>query len=77
MKKLIQFACVALIAMLFTSCKKDYTCTCVYHYPGDPDETTMVTVHSTKSKATTFCSNLQSTFSMGGFDPGESYTCHL
>ena len=78
MKKLTQIALVAIIAVLFASCKKDYTCTCTYVYPGSAAETTSVTIHNTKSKAKTACDNIQTVYSFGGvFVAGESYTCSL
>ncbi len=34
MKKLIPVAAVGLIALMFTSCKKDYKCTCTWNIAG-------------------------------------------
>ncbi len=40
MKKLIPVAAVAVLAMMFTSCKKDYTCTCTSTISGTGITTT-------------------------------------
>ena len=78
MKKLTQITLVALVAVTFASCKKSYTCTCTYTYPGMAPMTTSASVTTTKSKAKTWCNNIQSVYSFGGMTvAGESYTCSL
>lgn len=78
MKKLTQIALVALFAASFASCKKSYTCTCTYTYPGEDPIVTSASVTTTKSKAKTWCNNIQSVYSFGGMTvAGESYTCSL
>ncbi|MCW3123862.1 MAG: hypothetical protein JWQ38_3354 [Flavipsychrobacter sp.] len=56
MKKLFPIALIAFAAMTFTSCKKDYTCTC----SGTGVTITTVTIpKTTKSDAKSKCSTLQ------------------
>ncbi len=59
MKKIAPIAAIALIAAMFTSCKKDYTCECSIN--GSVIGTT--TIHDTKSKAKSQCNQ---TASFGG-----------
>ncbi len=39
MKNLIPVAAVVVLAMMFTSCKKEYTCTCTTSMTGVPSTT--------------------------------------
>lgn len=60
MRKLFPVAVIALVAVMFTSCKKDYTCSCTY---TDPSTNTVIiapniTIHDTKSHAQSACSAL-------------------
>ena len=59
MKKVAPIVAGALLGMMFTSCKKDYTCDCSVNgtYVGS------TTVHTTKGKAKTACTT---TSSFGG-----------
>lgn len=66
MKKLFPVAIIAVFAMMFTSCKKDYTCSCTETDGGTVVATVSATFHDTKSKAQTACSSYQSTVSTGG-----------
>ena len=62
-KALTLFAGVALVAMLFTSCKKDYTCTCTISGVSTPATYTKVS----KKTATDACDALNATWTaLGG-----------
>jgi len=63
MKKLFPVAAVAVLAMMFTSCKKDYTCTCKITSGGTalPDVVLPFT-KTTKSKATDACKTAETTY---------------
>lgn len=65
MKKMITLSAVVLTAMLFTSCKKDYTCTCVTKDNGVELSRTSVTIKDTKKNAESACSG-KATASGGG-----------
>ncbi|MBL7684190.1 MAG: hypothetical protein JNK00_12595 [Flavipsychrobacter sp.] len=56
MTKRILIAGVALMAIAFTSCKKDYTCTCTY--ANNPSVNSTSTIKTTKKDAETKCSTL-------------------
>ncbi len=74
MKKLLPIIAVALFATLFTSCKKDFNCTCTITDPGsDPETITFSIPKTTKSKAETTCKAAQTTYSIGG----SSVACKL
>lgn len=67
MKKLIPVAAVAALAMMFTSCKKDYTCTCTTTSGGTTIGTTDVALGKQKKKdAETACNGHASSSSVGG-----------
>lgn len=56
------FASVAIVAMLFTSCKKDWTCTCVVTNSGTQLTSTPTTIsNASKSDAKTTCDGFNST----------------
>ena len=75
MKKIVLFAMVAIVASTFTSCKKDYTCTCTTKETGVPDVVTTVTIkNATKSDAQKACSG---NASVSGGGVGISITCSL
>ena len=75
MKKIILFAAFALVGSTFTSCKKDYTCTCVTKVTGYPDQTTTLTIKDvSKSDAKKSCD--ASASSTSGGTTG-SITCSL
>jgi hypothetical protein len=62
MKKLLFVAAIAVMAL--SSCKKDYTCTCVISDSSGYFPTTTTTSaipNTTKSKAETACESLNST----------------
>ncbi len=61
-KALTLFAGVALVAMLFTSCKKDYTCTCTVSGVS----TTVTYSKVSKKDATTSCDASNATFVIAG-----------
>jgi uncharacterized lipoprotein YehR (DUF1307 family) len=56
MKKLLPIALVAVAAMTFTSCKKDYTCECTVS-AGGVSSTTTYTFKDTKSGAESKCNS--------------------
>ncbi|GDX52114.1 hypothetical protein LBMAG27_11610 [Bacteroidota bacterium] len=59
-KALTLFAGVAVVAMLFSSCKKDYTCTCTSAGVSTP--ATFVKV--SKKDATDACNQLNTTWAL-------------
>jgi hypothetical protein len=65
MKRLLPIAAIALTAALFTSCKKDYTCTCQWKDNGTVIQTQTFTFNASKSDAKKSCNN-QATISGGG-----------
>jgi hypothetical protein len=66
MKKLVLLSFALMTsAVIFTSCQKDYTCTCT----GDGNSYP-VTYHTTKKKAKDACSALGSVY-------GTGYTCEV
>jgi hypothetical protein len=67
MKKLLfVVAIVATSAVVLSSCKKDYTCTC----KDSNGSSVSVTYHTTKSKAKDACNSAGSTY-------GSSYSCSI
>jgi hypothetical protein len=62
MKKFFPLALIAVSAMMFTSCKKDYTCKCTYTDAGTTVELGSFTIHDTKSNAKSACNNKVSGF---------------
>jgi hypothetical protein len=56
-------------AVVFTSCKKDYVCTCTYTSGGSTSSVS-ATFHTTKKKATDACSASSTAY-------GSSYTCKI
>lgn len=57
MKKLT-LSVLALVAISFASCKKDYTCVC--NWKGTTVEASRTTINDTKDKANSACSDLSS-----------------
>lgn len=75
MKKLIPVAALAVFAMMFTSCKKDYTCTCTWTFAGTSQTVTGSLGKTTKSKAQDACNTSQTNYNnMAGYT---SVTCHI
>lgn len=70
MKKLFPIAMVAVVALMFTSCKKDYTCECSYTTGGVKTVLSSGTIHTTKSKAKDAC-NTTATY------PGATISCEV
>ncbi|TSA49476.1 MAG: hypothetical protein D4R43_03835 [Sphingobacteriales bacterium] len=61
-KSLTLLASVALIAVLFSSCKKDWTCTCVLTNSGTQLSSTPTTIsNASKADAKTTCDGFNST----------------
>ncbi len=56
MKKITMIAVAALLAVSFTSCKKDYTCEC--KYPNNSGLNSSSVIKTTKSDAKTKCETL-------------------
>jgi hypothetical protein len=65
MKKLLPVAIIALTAVMFTSCKKDYTCKCTYTDSGVTTDLGSVTIHDTKSNAKSACNGKVTGFTVG------------
>jgi len=59
---------LAVLAISFASCKKNYTCEC----SGAGYPTVSATFKDTKSKAKTSCDNLTNTYNTGGIT---GYAC--
>jgi hypothetical protein len=80
MKKLFFFALVICAISVFTSCKKDYTCSCVVStYDSDDNSTETitqsVTLNDTKKKAKDACNVKSATQTMGTIT--QTVTCTL
>jgi hypothetical protein len=73
MKKLL-FSVLAVSAIGLTSCKKDYTCTCVSTGSGY-NSTYSATAHLKKKDAQAWCDAGNSSASSGGFN--YTTTCSL
>ena len=59
MKKALKtIAAVAVFAILFTSCKKDWTCTCTIKDSGVVISTSSVTFHASRKVAKSSCDGL-------------------
>jgi hypothetical protein len=71
MKKLFPVAAVAALAMMFTSCKKDYKCTCTASYLGTTTSSTVDLGKQKKKDAEAACSAKAVTTA------GVSYSCKL
>ncbi len=54
MKKIIAVSVFAVFALLFTSCSKDYTCTCTYNTNG-AIQTSTSTINASKRDAEKQC----------------------
>ena len=71
MKKLVLLSFALMTsAVLFTSCKKDYTCTCTYNDGSGTTISGDVTYHATKKKAKEACDLSAST-------GGSGWTCAI
>ena len=55
MKKLFFTAIIAGVAIMFTSCKKNYICTCTETVDGVRTVVGTELIHGTKSKAQSIC----------------------
>jgi len=74
MKKMIPVAAIAVIALMFTSCKKDYTCTCTVTVTGSAATTTSTSVgKTTKSDAQSKCDQIKTVYTT----PASSADCHI
>ncbi len=82
MKKLLTIvAALFLTALVFTSCKKDYTCACTYNYTGsaffnDTSYAFNTTIKDTKKNADATCALANSSLS-DGFGGTQTTTCNL
>ena len=62
MKKITSIALVALLAVAFTSCKKEYTCTCSYDIAGVKGSTDVKSgTKLSKKDAKTWCEGYKTT----------------
>lgn len=64
MKKVFAIAVLTLAVFSFSSCRKDYTCTC--KISGQVEETIPI-LKSKKSQAETFCKNIESANAADGY----------
>jgi hypothetical protein len=64
MKKFVAFAAIIVAVLSFSSCRKDYTCTC--KISGQVEETIPI-LKSKKSQAETFCKNIESANAADGY----------
>lgn len=71
MKKLFPVAAVAVLAMMFTSCKKDYTCTCTSTVAGTTTTVSGKTGKMSKKDAKAACEKGNVSTSFG------SVTCKI
>lgn len=74
MKKIKSVAVIVLIATLFTSCKKDYTCTCSETISGTATVVGNINIHDSKKNAESKCAQL-ATSDFGG--TGAFVACKL
>ncbi len=75
MKKILSFALIGMCFFAFTSCTKDYTCTCTYNTNGLKQQVVTTIPQTTKKKAEDDCAGKQSIH-----HPIVGYTvitCHL
>ena len=73
MKKLFPLAIIA-VALTFTSCKKNYTCTCTETATGMTPITVSSTIKDTKSNAKSKCNTSVNASTLG---VGYSVTCAI
>lgn len=64
MKKFVAFAAISVAVLSFSSCRKDYTCTC--KVAGQVVETNPIP-KSKKSQAETICKNIETANAVDGF----------
>lgn len=77
MKK-ITILSIALVGLAFASCKKDYTCTCVYTYPGGGSSTDVTKIKGVSKKAATAnCASGTSVYSYSGGSSSSTQSCTL
>lgn len=62
MKKLFPLMVVAVVATMFTSCKKDYTCTCTITSGGTTTTQALPMNKVSKSDATDACKAAETTY---------------
>lgn len=72
MKKSLTLFLSLFIILFFSSCRKNYTCTCKFVFTGG-DYTTITQAKSTKKDAEAWCGALQSS----NAQPGVLTTCVL
>jgi hypothetical protein len=76
MKKVFVFAALTLAVFSFSSCKKDYTCSCTSAINGTTVGTpTSMTINDTKSNAKTSCEDGSSSQTTGGIT--QTVTCTI
>ncbi len=66
MKKIAPLAAALLLTFAFTSCKKDYTCTCTVTTGGISATGVSGTIHDTKKKAKDACEKDNGTQTING-----------
>ena len=70
----MSFTVIALVVTLFTSCKKDYTCTCSETVSGTATVVGTITIHDSQKNAKSKCAQL-ATSDFGG--TGAFVACEL
>ncbi len=76
MKKLLPISSLVILALMFTSCKKDYTCSCITNTPGSVATTTKIPIENSKQKdADAACTAKSKTYAVGSITA--TVTCSL
>jgi len=75
MKKMIPVAAMAVFALMFTSCKKDYTCSCTVTVTGQSTTTPVSATFTktTKSDAQSNCDKMKTTYTTAA----TTADCHI
>ena len=73
MKKLFPVVAIAAFAMMFTPCKKGYTCTCTVTVAGTSTTVTIPLTKTTKKDAQSNCDKAKQTYTT----VGSSADCHI
>ncbi|MCW3123861.1 MAG: hypothetical protein JWQ38_3353 [Flavipsychrobacter sp.] len=78
MRKYIFLLFIGLSAMMFTSCKKDYTCTCTVTTGGTTTVAhTYLTGKVKKNDAKKYCDEVQASVPASAIPTGTTYNCSL
>jgi hypothetical protein len=66
MKKRFPLAAIAVFVVAFTSCKKDYTCTCYKSTNGVTNASSTTTIHEKKDAAESQCKAMEFHYNVSG-----------